>query len=1828
MFKKSLLLMLLFALFAPWAANAQTTVTIGEGTATSNTNPIGTYYNYSITEQLYTAEEIGMAGTITSISFNYAGTAAKDFPIQVYMMNVDAADLSTGISLADANEVFDGTLSVTGQGWFTINLESPFAYDGTSNLLIGINKGYVQWYSGGTWYNTATTATMARYTQQDNSAYDLTTTPGTAQSNRPNIQMEITPGSGPSCAKPNGLAVETDGTSATFTWNSEATAFDVAHSMDANADPTNCIVGQADTNSYQFTDLELGDHYVWVRANCGNDGYSDWSAKKSFHIGYCVPAPSNVDNNGISNVTFGTGDYVVNNDTPKATYADYSDLVGAVQAGVEATIAITFKTGYTYNTYVWVDLDNSLSFEADEVVCYGESTSSNPTTLTLNFTIPATQTLGDFRLRIGSADSGLGSDPTAADPCYTGSYGCFQDYTLRVLEAPSCFTPTGLTASNVNAHGATITWTENGDATVWELHYDNRDDWVGYFIRTVEGEPTYTITGLTPETTHYVRVKALCDVNTQSDFSSTLTFTTTVACPAPIDVTVSNITGHTALLSWTESGSATDWDVQWCTNPEFTYPYFSFSVSENPSGQITGLDPETLYYVRVRAYCGGNDGESQWVTTNFTTIEACPAPTVAVGSITAFTAEVSCTNTAAENFNVMLGEEVVAENVAMPYTLTELTDNTSYTVKVQAICGGEDGESAWSSGTSFMTAEICPDGMVCIGTGTATSSNLPAYNYYNYSYTQQIYTADEIGMAGEISTIEFKNTGAEKTFTLNIYMTNTTKTTFESTSDWVAMSEDDLVFSGEVTFAVGEWTTIELDTPFDYDGTSNLLVSVANVTGVYSNSPHIACLTFPATDQALYAYRDSEAYDIVAPGVNGTQPAFKNRIRIAIGEPPACPKPTGLAVNYEGGITATVTWEGEATSYNIDVNGTVTEGVTSPYALEDLELNTTYAVMVQANCGSNGTSEWTSAVSFTTDLCLPENMCAINIALTDSYGDGWNGGQLSVVDALTDDILGTYTIASGSSADYTLNMCDGLTINIVYTAGSYSTENGWVVTDINNEVICEHVGCNSGCDPTAGVQATYTVDCFPCAKPTNLAAEIQDYTSANLTWDGTNDSYNLRYREVVFMDYFENGFAKWNVIDADGDGYGFVLGSEFGGIYLVETGSLAGTGHNGSNDLVVSASYSNVTGALSPDNYMVSPKLELGQTFSFWACAQDASYPAEHFGVAVSTESNNNPDDFTTIAEWTLTAKGTSAKANPGTTRSGNRGQGTWYQYTVDLTEYAGEEGYIAIRHFDCTDQFILNLDDVTYGPAADEGWTVVEGLASMEYLLENLNENTNYEFQLQGICGTTEPKPSDWTSSAYFSTLADEPQAVVDGGYWNVPDTWINSGNQVPEPTEAVIVLGNVIIGENLAVTGDITIADGATLTVEEGVTFSAGEINVSSPGQLIIEEGAEFMHTGEVPATLQMNYDGGLAKDGEYGEYRMIASPVTPYVTVNSTGLVPASTDANYAYVDLYYFDQTSDGSEWINYKDVYNHFVTFDITKGYLYSNRENVMGIFAGTTLPTDVDVIVELDSVAGMTCAGWNLVGNPFTCMAYIDRAYYKIDGSGMAIASIEGNNLEVFEGVFVKGQDGETMTFTTTEPSRSANLALNLSNGSNLIDRAIVRFDEGRQLPKFQLNANSTKVYFPMEGNDYAIVNAAEMGEMPVSFKAESNGTYTMSFTTEEVSFNYLHLIDNLTGNDVDLLATPSYSFEAKTTDYTSRFKLVFATGNNSNDNFAFMSNGNLVINNEGKATVQVIDVNGRILSSESINGSASVNIDAAAGVYMIRLINGNDVKVQKMVVR
>jgi len=125
------------------------------------------------------------------------------------------------------------------------------------------------------------------------------------------------------------------------------------------------------------------------------------------------------------------------------------------------------------------------------------------------------------------------------------------------------------------------------------------------------------------------------------------------------------------------------------------------------------------------------------------------------------------------------------------------------------------------------------------------------------------------------------------------------------------------------------------------------------------------------------------------------------------------------------------------------------------------------------------------------------------------------------------------------------------------------------------------------------------------------------------------------------------------------------------------------------------------------------------------------------------------------------------------------------------------------------------------------------------------------------------------------------------------------------------------------------------------------------------------------------------------------------------------------------------------------------------------------------------------------------------------------------------------------------------------------------------------------------------------------------------------------VEMNYLHLIDNMTGADIDLLQQPSYSFEARVNDYTSRFRLVFSANNGEDGpstgsaTFAYYNGSEWVINNDGEATMQLVDMMGRIISTQTVNNHATVNTNnLSQGVYVMRLVNGNDVKTQKIVVR
>ena len=417
-----------------------------------------------------------------------------------------------------------------------------------------------------------------------------------------------------------------------------------------------------------------------------------------------------------------------------------------------------------------------------------------------------------------------------------------------------------------------------------------------------------------------------------------------------------------------------------------------------------------------------------------------------------------------------------------------------------------------------------------------------------------------------------------------------------------------------------------------------------------------------------------------------------------------------------------------STSHNPTVSGSHVSGGSGTgsftVVLPDLQPGTTYYWRLYAT-NSVGTV-YGNEYSYTTDpeVTVPTVTTSqvTNITQTTAIGGGnvISDGNATVTERgicwginHNPTTNGSHAAASsGGTGSFTVPIT-GLTAGTTYyvrayainSAGlSYGEEISFITADLPQYTI--NVSANPGNGGTVSGGGTYQQG----QQCTVTATANNDYTFANWTEnDGvvsTNASYTFTVtsdRNLVanfnvstlgdtFSENFDNGMpAGWTTVDADGDGYTWVSSMNPGNYHNAGV-DLTGTGHNASAAYMISASYANGIGlVLYPDNYLVSPRVTLaaGSTFSFYASAQDESWSAEHFGVAVS---DNGTSNWTMVQEWTMTAKSAGKVMTVG--RGGNTRQGNWYLYTVDLSAYAGQK-YIAIRHFNCTDQFILNVDDV-----------------------------------------------------------------------------------------------------------------------------------------------------------------------------------------------------------------------------------------------------------------------------------------------------------------------------------------------------------------------------------------------------------------------------------------------------------------------------------------------------------------------------------------------------
>ena len=375
-------------------------------------------------------------------------------------------------------------------------------------------------------------------------------------------------------------------------------------------------------------------------------------------------------------------------------------------------------------------------------------------------------------------------------------------------------------------------------------------------------------------------------------------------------------------------------------------------------------------------------------------------------------------------------------------------------------------------------------------------------------------------------------------------------------------------------------------------------------------------------------------------------------------------------------------------------------------------------------------------------------------------------------------------------------------------------------------------------------------------------------------------------------------------------------------------------------------------------------------------------------------------------------------------------------------------------------------------------------------------------------------------------------------------------------------------------------------------------------------------------------------------------------------------------------HWHEDTRDGKHWhIDYKNEEN----LKDGKGYLMAIGKTSM-LMADGVLNNGVVTNSGISYSDDVPFPGINLVGNPY--QSYLnfgefaeyeenisllqEQAYYVVDADKSGyITYVNGGSdnpeyasryIHPHQGFIVMVKEGTTtLTFNKDMRTPGANLStfreehlnyplVNLicydGNGKrDLTTVEINRPEVGGAGKMRALRISDALIYASFEQKDYQALFAPEgIREVPVRFEAFQDGVYTLNWSMFNGDFHYLHLIDNITGADIDLLGANEYKFEAHTSDYVSRFRLVFeVTGIDEPETpepvegtttFAFQNGDELIVTGEG--VFQLFDLNGRcLLSTELAGAQSSVALPSVArGMYLLRLTGNKQTQVQKIIIK
>ena len=1346
-------MMLLFAFTGVMRADE---VTIGNGTTTYYQYPVNMYYNYSLTQQIYTAEEIGVAGTINSISFNYSNSSSFSMSnVTMYMKNVEKSVFASNTdmeTLSTDDIVWTGTFAATGAGWITIELDTPFNYDGVSNLLVSLFDG-TSGYPGSAYkfYTTAVTTNMGLSYYSDSYVPDPYNTSSFSGSKtlvkyRNNIKLDITPGGGGPVAlttepatldlgaRPNGAWMAPYKFQIKSSGTTNVTAMDLSGSYYTyNAELP------ATVNAQHPLEVELttGDAEPGIVNSTLTVLYGSNRDAAQFDVTARAydPVAGDVWENAINVTNF---PYSANG--PEQIYKNYE--LGAITTAPEAMYKLAFNndvlltagtsetdgvaTLYTEDFYGEGGpmADNNYVYTGPEV---------NPGPLSLWFsyyytgsnTFFGTSAGGGmiFGYRITPAmlqELGLGNCAitTVEAAAREGSY-----YDLVILKGGD--TPD---LNNMVYYQAFDNYEPFYffDVNLDEPRFlgDDENIWVMFY----SDSPYAAYCGKEP--VDAANSKIWYTTNLTNWYSSTtytpVIYTRFIELPTGREVTL-NLADMTIRESKGATGQLGEAEGNVMNTARAQRP----QKRNAPDNMIDGMYvPAGTYYLAVAS-----------ATTNFpvsVSIADVPAPEQAIivspadgaTNVTAPYLAEWYLGDYTEEMQVLVGTQYPPQTVLIDWTdylvesafITDLQPNQSYFMQVNErnAAGTTYGEIiAFTTpidpveGFAVENDELYP-GDAAVFTWTANSRTLQGYNLYvadggvlskvnDTPITTNTYSLEglEYNMDGYQFAVTAVYDAGESAYSdvVYVYMTG------NGTVSGGVYDQDDehpvpfatVEFIGNDEY--GEPQFFTLTTGEDGTFTGEILAGEYTAyvaTEGYDGTEGIPCIVY---------------YNQETDNINLYTHEFYY--------------PVGQVTATEEEDDVLVEWSWDPAEYIVDFE-------TGDFSQAEFILPAQYPWTVTTTNPYEGT------------YCM-KSTCEGQASATSEI-------EVTVEVPFDEAKMGFY-VRTSSEANYDkfffyidgVQQGQALSGQNPYAYKEYSITGGthtykWAYTKDSS------VNSNDDCIYVDNI-TLYRKD-----EPIPPTPGATTYTFDGSTMEG------------------------WTTIDANNDGYTWVLGSEIGGVYLASGASLAGSGHNESADLVCSGSYSNATSsAITPDNYLVAPaqiSAQAGASISFYACAQDASYAAEHFGVFVST-TTATASAFTMVQEWTMTAKGPQGStAENAQDIRGTRAQGSWYLYNVDLSSFAGQDIWVAIRHFNCNDMFILNVDDITlYDGSAKPMARDLRSFQSFNVYRRNNIVNEEPTLLAEGVNAETfEYVDTEWPSLPYGEWQWGV--AATYDGYAPVPET------------------------------------------------------------------------------------------------------------------------------------------------------------------------------------------------------------------------------------------------------------------------------------------------------------------------------------------------------------------------------------------------------------------------------------------------------------------------